>query len=267
MNEDSNANAVDSRMGRVQSLVRAFGLLDALVAHDEGLTLTDIAKRVGLPRSTTHRLLTTMDALHYVEFDPATNHWLIGVQAFALGSSFVQVRDLGRLGRPIMRSLMLEANEVVNIAVPDQSGVRYVGHVRPIADHAVRHASGDHLPMHTTASGKVLLAHWDVAELDRFLQSNRLSRKTGCSIVEKDALVRQLELIRVRGFAIDDQENAMGTRCVAAPVFDHNRRVKASLSISGSVTRLCDARLESLGRSLSAAAKRMTSDMGAVLAA
>lgn len=267
MAEGSTLDADDDRMGRVQSLVRAFGLLDALVLQDDGLTLTDIARRVGLPRSTTHRLLTTMDALRYVEFDSATNRWMIGMQAFALGSSFVQTRDLGRLGKPIMRSLMLDANEAVNIAVPDQAGVRYVGHVRPVADHAARRASGDHLPMHTTASGKVLLAHWDAPQLDRFLCSNPLPRKTGGSIVEKDALVRQLEQIRVRGFAVDDQENALGTRCVAAPVFDHNRRVKASLSISGSVTRLCNARLESLGRSLTAAAKRMTDDLGGVLAA
>ena len=267
MSEASGVDADDDRMGRVQSLVRAFGLLDALVLHDEGLTLTEIARRVGLPRSTTHRLLTTMDALRYVEFDPETSRWMIGMQAFALGSAFVQVRDLGRLGRPIMRSLMLEANEVVNIAVPDQAGVRYVGQVRPVADHAAPRAAGDRLPMHTTASGKVLLAHWDLPRLDEFLRSASLARKTGGSIVEKHALVRQLEQIRGRGFAIDDQENAMGTRCVAAPVFDHNGRVKASLSISGSVSRLRDGRLDALGRALAGAAKRMTDDVGGVLAA
>ena len=267
MAEDPIGDVEDNRMGRVQSLVRAFGLLDALAAQDAGMTLTEIAKRVGLPRSTTHRLLTTMDALRYVEFDQATNRWMIGMQAFALGSAFVQVRDLGRLGRPIMRSLMLEANEVVNIAVADQAGVRYVGQMRPVADHAGRHASGEHLPMHTTASGKVLLANWDQPHLDEFLRGGPLSRKTCGSIVEKHALVRQMEQIRARGYAVDDQENALGTRCVAAPVFDSNRCVKASLSISGSIARLPDGRLELLGRSLAAAARRMTDDMGAVLAA
>ncbi len=255
------------RLGRVQSLVRAFGLLDTLAKHDDGLTLTQVAALAKLPRSTAHRLLTTMAALRYVEFDPANNCWMIGVQAFALGSAFVQVRDLGRLGRPIMRSMMVEANEIVNIAVSDTEGVRYVGQVRPIDQRASTCQPGTHLPMHTTASGKVLLAHWKPTELDSFLQGRPLARRTYASIVEKSALVLQLDQIRSRGFAIDDQENSTGMRCVAAPVFDRNNRVRASLSISGSITRLPDQRLNTLGHSLAAAARRMSEDIGAVLAA
>jgi IclR family transcriptional regulator, acetate operon repressor len=257
----------DDRLGRVQSLVRAFGLLDALAKHDEGLTLTELAKLGGLPRSTAHRLLTTMDALRYVEFDSSSNRWMIGVQGFALGSAFVQTRDLGRLGRPIMRSLMIEANEVVNIAVSESEGIRYVGQVRPVDQRASACQPGTHLPMHTTASGKVLLAHWDPAELDHFLQGRALARRTYSSIVEKAALVQQLGQIRSQGFAIDNEENSTGMRCVAAPVFDRNNRVRASLSISGSCGRLPDQRFHTLGRSLAAAARRMSEDIGAVLAA
>lgn len=255
------------RLGRVQSLVRAFGLLDILAKYDGGLTLTEIARLVELPRSTAHRLLTTMDTLRYVEFDSNTNRWLIGRQAFALGTAFVETRDIGRLGRPIMRSLMLQANEVVNIAISDNAGVRYVGQVRPTVQTPCLSEPGVRMPMHTTASGKILLAHWSPNELDHFLRSNALQRKTCATIVEKHALVKQLEQIRTRGYAIDDQEHLMGSRCVAAPVFDRNHRVKASLSISGSITRLTDRRLESLGQSLASAARRLTDDIGAVLAA
>lgn len=255
------------RLGRVQSLVRAFGLLDVLAKHDDGLTLTELAKLGKLPRSTAHRLLTTMDALRYVEFDSASSRWMIGVQGFALGSAFVQTRDLGRLGRPIMRSLMIEANEVVNIAVSESEGIRYVGQVRPVDQRAQVGQPGTHLPMHTTASGKALLAHWGPAELDGFLQGRSLVRRTYSSIVEKSALVQQLDHIRTQGFAIDSEENSAGIRCVAAPVFDRNNRVRASLSISGNCGRLPDQRLHTLGRSLAAAARRMSEDIGAVLAA
>src|ERR1700691_3299017 len=91
-------------LGHVQSPVRAFHLLDLLTDHDGGLSLTEIAKLVDLPRSTAHRLLTTMLALRYVEFDNKTHRWMIGIQAFRIGKAFSQVRDLARLGRPIMRS-------------------------------------------------------------------------------------------------------------------------------------------------------------------
>lgn len=254
-------------LGRVQSLVRAFGLLDALAKHDDGLTLTELAKMERLPRSTAHRLLSTMDALRYVEFDPISHRWMIGVQGFALGAAFVQTRDIGRLGRPIMRSLMIDANEVVNIAVSASEGVRYVGQVRPVDQRATDGHPDTPMPMHTTASGKVLLAHWSEGELDSFLQGHALTRRTCFSIVGTDALVRELDQIRSRGFAIDNEENSKGMRCVAAPVFDRDNRVRASLSISGSCNRLPDQRLQTLGHSLAIAARRLSQDIGAVLAA
>jgi IclR family acetate operon transcriptional repressor len=97
--------------------VRAFGILDEL-AKSDNMTLSDLSRAVGLPRSTTHRLLTTMEALRYVAFDRRRNGWSIGVQAFTVGAVFAQTRDLGQLGRTIMRSLMSEVQHCVNIAVP-----------------------------------------------------------------------------------------------------------------------------------------------------
>lgn len=255
------------RLGKVQSLVRAFNILDELTKRDDGATLTDIARETRLPRSTAHRLLTTMNTLRYVEFDSTTNRWMIGVQAFALGTAFVQTRDLGRLGRPIMRSLMIDAGETVNIAIAGMDGVAYVGQARPVNGRGAATAPGLHLPMHTTASGKVLLAHWDDGARDQFLVSHALERRTALTIVEKNRFAAELRQIRTRGFAIDDQENELGIRCVAAPVFDCNGRVRASLSISGSVSRLAEQRLAGLGRTLALAAERMTHDIGGLLAA
>jgi len=97
MAEDEESGA--GYLGQVQSLVRAFGLLDALSRFDDGLTLTEIAKLNGLPQSTAHRLLTAMDALRYVEFDPSDNRWRIGIQAFAPGTAFVQMRVRVQIAR------------------------------------------------------------------------------------------------------------------------------------------------------------------------
>ncbi|WCT74159.1 IclR family transcriptional regulator [Sphingomonas naphthae] len=254
------------RLGQVQSLVRAFSILDTLAADENGLTLTEVAKTTRLPRSTAHRLLTTMNALRYVEFDTTTNRWMIGVQGFSLGSAFVQSRDLGRLGRPIMRSLMIDAGETVSIAVADPSGVTYVGQARPV-NSRIAAAPGSSLPMHASASGKVLLAHWDELDRNAFLSRHELGRRTSLTITEKNALASELSAIRARGYAIDNQENLLGMRCVAAPVFDRKGRVRASLSMSGSVARLSEQRLAGLGRTLALAAQRMTHDIGGLLAA
>ena len=255
------------RLGQVQSLVRAFGILDELAKHDAGCTLTQVAEATSLPRSTAHRLLTTMNALGYVDFNPSINRWMIGLQAFSLGATFVQMRDLGRVGRPIMRSLMFDAGETVNIAIADVENVTCVGQVKPVNVERAMAVPGRHLPMHTTASGKVLLAYREEQARDAFLKSHDLRRCTALTIVEKNALVAQLEQVRANGYAVDDQENELGTRCIAAPVFDRHGRVRASLSISGSIKRIPQDRLPALVQTLAAAAQRMTSDIGGLLAA
>ncbi|MET0275143.1 MAG: helix-turn-helix domain-containing protein, partial [Phenylobacterium sp.] len=158
-----------SRSGCVQSLVRAFGLLDQLASHEEGLTLTQVAKLVGLPRSTAHRLLTTMESMRYVVFDPTSSQWLVGPRTRTFGG-VAEGQDIGRLARPIMRSLLLNSRATVSVSIPGQDDVRSVGQARLPGDRHALARPGDHLPLHTTAAGKVMLAHMSAAKLDSFLR-------------------------------------------------------------------------------------------------
>ena len=246
----------DDMLGRVQSLVRAFGLLDEL-AKTDGLSLSDIARRIDLPKSTVHRLLTTMEALRYVEFDRASHRWAIGVQAFTVGAAFAQTRDLGKLGRSIMRSLVSEVHHSVNISVPEGTGMCFVGQVTPNETRQNLVRPGACLPLHTTAAGKVLMAHWPRDELDRFLDGRNLSRRTGKSIVDRAHIYEELASVRQRGYAFDDEEHADGLRCVAAVVLDRYGMPKASLSISDAAPRLDRVRMDELGPTLMLAAQEM----------
>lgn len=255
------------RLGQVQSLVRAFSILDALRSADDGMTLTEVANIAQLPRSTTHRLLATMNALRYVEFDSSNNRWMIGLQAFALGASFMQTRDLGRLGRPIMRSLMIDAGETVNIGIASTGGLSYIAQMRPMHGQCAAVPTGSLMPLHTTASGKVLLAYQRDTEIAAFLGNQDLARETEMSCTGSGALASELERVRQQGFAVDDQEHRMGLCCVAAPVFDRNGTARLSLSISGSICRLSQNRLNRLGHVLTSAAERMSTEIGGLLAA
>ncbi len=247
--------------------MRAFGILDALAGVDEGMTLTQIAKLVELPRSTAHRLLSTMQALRYVRFDKATNRWAIGVQAFTVGAAFAQTRDLAKLGRSIMRSLMIDAKETVNMSVMQGDGVCYVAQLRATDRAAAPARLGGKLPVHTSASGKAMLAFLPELEIDDFLASGRLVARTRQSITDAARLKSELASIRSKGFALDNEENTPEMRCIAAVVFDEAQRPHASLSISGSIGRLSDDRLDDLGRTLHAAARRMTAEIGGRVAA
>ena len=261
-------NEQQERLGQVQSLVRAFSILEALRNADDGMTLTEVAGVARLPRSTTHRLLATMNALRYIEFDSSNNRWMIGLQAFALGASFMQTRDLGRLGRPIMRSLMIDAGETVNIGIGSTDGLSYIAQMRPMHDQGASVPTGAMMPLHTTASGKVLLAFGREHDFAEYLSMHQnLERETESSFASPDALANELDRVRQQGFAVDEQEHRLGLVCVAAPVFDRNGSVRLSLSISGSNYRLSHKRLTGLGHVLASAAERMSTEIGGLIAA
>jgi IclR family acetate operon transcriptional repressor len=120
---------------------------------------------------------------------------------------------------------------------------------------------GSCLPLHTTASGKVLMAHWQQDEVERFLDRRTFARRTTKSIVDPVHLREELGLIRKRGYAIDDQEQADGLRCVAAIVLDRYGMPKASLSISDTVARLDRDRMDEIGPTLMLAARQMSNEI------
>jgi IclR family acetate operon transcriptional repressor len=237
-------------------------MLDLLAEHDDGLSLVQISRLVQLPRSTAHRLLSTMCDLGYAQFDARTSLWSIGRQAFAVGSAFARVRDYGRLGRLAMRSVVLDVNEIVNIAVPRESTVHFLAQIEAPGARPTVARPGLELPMHTTAAGKAVMAYWPSEQVDQFLRSRQLMRTTSRSITESNYLVAQLEQINRLGYSVDDEENATGIRCIAAPAFDESGLPAATISISGWLPRIPDTRIDHLGRTLVAAARRITGRVG-----
>lgn len=266
MQIDPLNNTNDDRLGRVQSRVRAFGILDVL-ADAQGLTLSEVSRLVALPRSTTHRLLSTMEALDIVMFDRARGSWSIGIKAFTVGAAFEHSRDLGKLGRPIMRDLMLQVDRSVNIAVPERTGMCYVGQVEASAARRNAARPGACLPMDTTAAGKALMACWSPDELGEYLGRHALRTRTRTrqSITDHEALRDELQEDRERGYAIDDEEHADGLRCVAAAVLDRFGVPQASLSISDTAVSLDRGRMAAIAPSLRTAAARMSAQISSHL--
>ena len=179
----------------------------------------------------------------------------------------MQNRDVARLGRPIMRCLMNDTGETVNIGNTTSEGLTYIAQVRPQSDSGTAAPTGAVMPLNTTASGKALLAFRTPAQIDRYLSETALDRGTGLAPATPGALTAELERVRGQGFAIDDQEHRAGIRCIAAPVFDRSGTARLSLSISGHAARLTDQRIARLSHILTGAAARMSSEIGGLLAA
>lgn len=251
--------------GQVQSLSRALWLMNALADCPQGLSLSEVAHRVQLPTSTAHRLLTTLQNERYVRFDSERSAWLIGVQAFQVGSTFVRSRDMVTMARPYMRRLMEESGETVNLAISDRMEIVYVAQVECHKMMRAIAGPGGRAKMHCSGVGKALLAYTCEHELNDLIEHRGLSRETAKTFAEPAALRADLARIRERGYAIDDEENAIGLRCVASVIFDEHAEPMAGLSISGPMARMTDARLPVLGAAIRQIAAEITGELGGCL--
>ena len=251
--------------GGVQSIIRALSILDALAESADGLTLTALAKTVGLPPSSAHRMLTTLQRQRFVGFEPASMSWRIGVQAFVVGNAFARSRDVVALAIPYMRQLMEKTGETVNLYVLNGSQAICMAQIQsPQMIRAISRPGGA-VAMHRSAAGKAILALMQKAEVKEILAKHGLPRSTQKTIVSANKLHADLERTRRRGYAVDDEEFALGLRCIAAPIVDEHGSPHAALSVAGPVARMTDARLMTLGDIVASAGRSVTAELGGVL--
>ncbi len=255
------------RNDQVQSLVRALSLLNALSEADEGIALTELAQQVGLTTSTAHRLLTTLQQERYVHFHGERRVWSVGVQAFIAGKAFLKTRDVVASARLQMRALMEESGETVNMAVEDQYEAVYLSQVECRQMMRVFARPGGRVPLHCSSVGKALLMAMPDSELARVLHQRGLPRLTSKTISTPAALRRDLQQAREQGYAIDDEEHAVGLRCIAAPIFNENAEALAAISLSGPMARISDARIPLLGDLVRRKADAISTQLGGVLPA
>jgi IclR family acetate operon transcriptional repressor len=253
------------RSDQVQSLARALALLNRLAATDEGTTLTEIALQVGLSPSTAHRLLTTLEQERYVRFDAERRLWSVGVQAFVAGSAFLKTRSLVATARPHMRALMEETEETANLAVEDEREAIYLAQVECRQMMRAFARPGARVPLHCSSVGKALLSAMADADVARVLHRQGLPRVTVKTLGTAAALRADLARAREQGYAVDDEEHAVGLRCIAAVVFNETAEAVAAVSLSGPMARIPDARIPVLGELVRRRADAVTAALGGVL--
>ncbi|MGW6563769.1 IclR family transcriptional regulator [Streptomyces sp. NPDC054975] len=231
-------------MGRhVPAVARALDILELFLTGEETLAAPDVVRRLGLPRTTVHELLTTLAARHYLVHAPDhPGRYRLGVRTYQLGSRYAEQLDLAAEGRQVAGEVAETCDETVHVALLEDTDVIYVAKVD--STHAVRmvSAAGRRLPAHCTAVGKMLLASLPPAELDSRIDGRELVAMTPHSITDPAALRSALAEIRERGIATEHRESNPDVSCVAAPVRDSTGRVVAALSVSVPVIRWSEDR-------------------------
>ncbi len=260
-----NAAASRANGDQVQSLIRALGLLNRIAEAPDGASLTDLAQQVGLATSTAHRLLTTLEQERYVRFNHEQRLWTVGVQAFVTGCTFTKTRSLVALARPHMRHLMEEGGETVNLAIVDEGQAVYLAQIECSQMMRVFARPGTRVPLHCSGVGKAILSATSDKSLSRILHQHGMPRLTVKTITAPLPLREELERVRAVGYAVDDEEHAVGLRCIAAPIFDETGDVVAAVSASGPMARIVEERIAPLGGLVLDAARAISAEMGATL--
>lgn len=251
----------DKGAGTVQALDRGLTLLTALAKRDQA-TLTDLAYQTGMPPSSAHRVLTTLQAHGYVDFDEATNEWSVGVESFRTGASFTRRANAVDMAREVMRDLVQATGETANLAVPHGDEVVFVSQEETANPIRALFQTGTRAPMHASGIGKALLATRSQAAVETLLQRTGLPEFTRTTRTTPQALFADLALIRQRGWALDDEERYAGMRCVAAAVWDARGRAVAGLSVSGPTVRFSDLVIAEVGPQVRRAAADLTRRLG-----
>ncbi|WP_392967855.1 IclR family transcriptional regulator [Streptomyces sp. LN245] len=232
-------------MGRlVPAVTRALDILELFLDGDGTLSAPDIVRKLQLPRTTVHELVTTLAARSYIVQVPGQpGRYRLGVRPYQLGSRYAEQLDLAAEGQQVARSVAETCDETVHVAILEGTDVIYIAKVD--STHAVRmvSAAGRRLPAHCTSVGKMLLASLSEPELtSRVPDDADLVAMTPNSITEPGALREALAEIRSRGIAVESRESTPDVSCVSAPVRDRAGQVVAALSISVPMIRWSDER-------------------------
>ena len=253
---------LEKRSGHTQSVSRALRLLSRLSEEENGMTLSELARSVGLAPSTAHRLLTTLQLEHFVRFEDS--RWLVGVKAFHVGSAYMRARDVCFMARPYMRILMQDTGETSNLALIEDDALVYLAQVESPQMMRALARPGVKAPWSCSAVGKVCLAFMSRPEAERLVTAQGVVQMTAKSHVTERSLWSDVAKVQTNYFAFDDEEHSPGLRCVAAPLFDGKSKVIGALSISGPSVRISQTSMTQIGKSVSRVARELTQALGGI---
>ncbi len=246
----------------VQSVERALSILEVLANYRDGLGVTDISEKVDLHKSTVYRLLSTLISMDYVIQDKETNRYMTTFKLYELGNKRVESMDILTASKPYTKKLMESLNEVVHLVVRENNKIIYIDKVE--ANNTIRMAStiGKRSPMYCTSVGKAMLAYFSDEEVEKVWNASNVVKLTPNTIVDYDMFRIELEKVRANGYALDNEENEDGVRCIGAPIFDRNKQIAGAISISGPIFRVSEEKLDIISSEVIKYANLISRELG-----
>lgn len=246
----------------IASVQKALDILNLFEGARSELGNAEIANLVNLPVGTASGLIYTLKINHYLDQNPANRKYRLGLKLVERATVLLDRLDLRKIAEPYLEHLRDWSGESVNLAIIDSSEVVYIERMFGKHALAIRSELGKRTPIHSTALGKAIVAYMHPPEIRAFLDNYELTPVTRYTITERDRFDAELARIRKMGFAIDEEENEMGGRCVAAPVFNHDCYPIAAVSVSVPIQRLPREQIPAFGDRIKEVARAISEELG-----
>lgn len=241
---------------KLKSVGKAFLVLECFIDKPT-LGVSEISKKLGLYKSTVHSILTTLKSLGYLEQDPETGRYQVGIKIFELSRTVGNRYSIKNIAQPYLQELSNVTREKVYLGVPYEDRVLYLDAYHPEEDISlIRTILGERAFMYCTGIGKAMMANLPRDLVSKYLEGE-LIPYTEQTICDKETLMKELDNIKRNGFAVDNMEHEYGIKCVAVPVFNRRGALEGAISVSGPSLRFDDERIVELSELLKKYAARI----------
>ncbi|MEO8725981.1 MAG: IclR family transcriptional regulator [Acidobacteriaceae bacterium] len=242
------------------SVERALTMLDAIGARSAGMTNAEISRALKIPKSSASYILRSLEKAGYLRREQAK--YRLGLKLLSLRHSALDGLNVRELAMPHLRALSERVKQTAHLAILDGAEAVYVEKVDAPSFIKLDTWIGRRIDLHSTSVGKAIAAYLAAPELSAILERRPLRRHTEFTIITPTGFLAELEKVRRDGYAMDDEENTLGLRCVAAPVFGADGRIQASVGVSGIVSQVTTNDIPRIAVEVLQAAQRVSKSMG-----
>jgi DNA-binding IclR family transcriptional regulator len=246
----------------VPALQRGLAILERIANSRRGLTFAQLARFFDFPKSSVHTLVLTLEREGYLQRDDATGRYMTGRKLVHIAGMTLDGLVVRERAAPLLRTLVADTGMTAHLAVLDRHEVTVVAKVDRPGVHRIATWVGKRMDVHCTSLGKCLVAHLPDEQVDRLINDRGLLRHNEHTIVSPERLKQELARTRALGYAVDDEEEELGGRCVGAPVWDRDGRVVAAVSVAGGIDQINADTLATIAAQVMAAAMAISKELG-----
>ncbi len=249
-------------MNPQNTVERTLSILEAAGHSEHGLSNSDISRRLKIPKSSASYILRVLERRGYLLRDAGSGKYRLGLKLMSLTRDMLTHIDVREVAKPVMEQFVNVTNLSAHLAVLDNGRAVYVEKVEAQGFVKMDIWVGHRLPVHSTSIGKVLVSGMSDDEITAILNLRGMDRITKKTIATVPRFLKEIENVRKFGFAIDNEENSLGVRCVSAPVFDLQGKIIAALGTSSTIMQLDDANLSGTVELIRSCALQVSEKMG-----